>query len=400
LEKGSAAFCCKLRYSQYQPAKGCTAIASSNDSDLAKIQAKLEHRILHGLVAEWEAARQILEPPWNRSLKRPLFRIGNLSRRLGTWAADKREITLARQLVFNHPWDSVREVLFHEMAHQLAEEHLGGGDEKPHGPAFQDACHKLRANPEASGSYTTVHEQISGGKSNPRDKILMRIQKLMALAQSQNRHEAEAAMEKAHYLIAKYNIDLLKGKKKRHFASVFLGEPALRHFREDYHLAHLLEEFYFVQGLWVSTYVLSKGKLGRVFEISGTRANIKIASYVYAFVKRYIDCQWTQYNAARGLNRYRKTDFAVGIIEGFNQKLEQAMHVERPPLENWDLVTIKDPLLEAYMNYRYPHTRSFRRNGASQDKDVLRDGMQRGKKLVIHKGISETRASGRLLIQH
>ena len=143
----------------------------------------------------------------------------------------------------------------------------------------------------------------------------------MSLAKSTNRHEAESAMTKAHELMRKYNIDLLNKSSHRNFVSMFIGSPALRHHREEYHLANLLQKYYFVQGLWVSSYVLAKGKMGRVFEISGVPENVKIASYVYDFVKNTIDRHWRHYNRQGTLNRYRKTDFAVGLVEGFCNKL-------------------------------------------------------------------------------
>ena len=115
---------------------------------------------------------------------------------------------------------------------------------------------------------------------------MLRIKKLMALAQSQNQHEAEAAMAKAHQLIGKYNVDLLTHEENRDFVSVFVGKPALRHFREEYALARLLTDFYFVFGIWMPAYVVDKGKMGSVLEISGTVQNTKIAHYVYDFVNQ------------------------------------------------------------------------------------------------------------------
>ncbi len=115
---------------------------------------------------------------------------------------------------------------------------------------------------------------------------MTRIKKLLALAESSNAHEAEAAMMKAHELIAKYNIDLINTNERREFMSIFLGKPALRHWREDYHLAGLIQDFYFVQGIWVPAYVVDKEKMGRVLELSGTARNLKIAEYVLEFVRR------------------------------------------------------------------------------------------------------------------
>lgn len=361
------------------------------------IREKLERRILHGLSCEWENALWMLSPEQRKLISKPIFCLRNMGKKLGHWSREKHEICLNRNFVLNHPWDSVRDVLLHEMAHQFADQALKAHDETPHGPKFRNACRLLRANSKASGNYKTLWEQISHNAPSREDTILMRIKKLMALAQSRNHHEAEAAMAKAHELIAKYNIDLLEHNEKRNFISVFVGKPALRHHREVYHLARLIIDFYFVEGIWVPAFVLEKGKMGRVLEITGTIQNIKIASYIHDFVEHYINSQWNAYNHNKGLNRYRKTDFAVGIIEGFRSKLDLHKNKERKPQNESALIKLEDPLLQQYIVYKYPRTASFSRKVSSEDQNILKDGMKIGKKLVISKGITEKRKSSRLL---
>ncbi|MFC1516503.1 SprT-like domain-containing protein [Thermodesulfobacteriota bacterium] len=361
------------------------------------IQEKLERRILHGLSCEWDAALWVLSPEHQRRIKKPLIRLQDMKSRWGYWSKERREISISRKLVLNHTWDSVREVLLHEIAHQFTDTVLFAQNEPPHGPTFLRACQLLRANPKASGRYRPLREQIFHPTIRPKDRTLLRVKKLMALAESQNRHEAEAAMAKAHELIAKYNVDLITHEEKRDFVSIFLGAPALRHRREEYHLARLLEDFYFVSGLWVSAYVLEKNKMGRVLEISGTVQNINIAGYIYDFVQRYIDTQWREYNRGKGLNRHRLTDFAVGVIEGFRDKLETEVEAKEKMIDGSALVRAEDHLLKKYVAYKYPHTRSFSRSASSQDDRILNDGMRLGKKLVISKGITSKKKSGKLL---
>ena len=363
------------------------------------LQEKLEHRILHGISCEWEAALWVLNSEHRRRMIKPFFSLKNLTKTWGLWSVEKKEISLSRHLVLNHPWDAVREVLVHEMAHQFAHQVLDAENEPPHGPSFLKACDLLRANPKASGNFPLLHDRVFQGATNDADKMLIRIQKLLALAKSRNRHEAEAAMMKAHSLIAKYNIDLLAIEENRRFISMFLGEPALRHFRDAYHLANLIQEFYFVQGIWVPVYVADKGKMGRVLEISGTRQNLAMASYVYNFMKRFIKTQWQAYNSENGLNHHRKTDFAVGIIEGFREKLTTQKQSQKRPGRKFDLMTVSDPLLKKYMIRKYPYTRSFQRTASNQDEAVHNDGRKVGKKLIIHKGIVEKKTGKKRLIQ-
>jgi hypothetical protein len=328
----------------------------------------------------------------------PLFSLSDREKWLGFWSTEKREISLSRSFVLNHPWDSVREVLLHEMAHQYAIEVLNAHDEPAHGPKFKEACHLLRANPKASGNYKTMREEILEGSSGSEDRIMLRIQKLMALAESSNHHEADAAMAKSRELIKKYNINFLKNNQNRNYKTIFIGKPLLRHFREEYHLADLLITFYFVHGIWVPAYVVNKGKMGKALEISGTPKNLKIAEYVYEFVKNFISSKWKEYNKGKGYNRYRKTDFAVGIISGFRQKLEKQDRAGEVS-QNYSLVAMTDPMLQAYFDYRYPHTRSLTRRNLMQNPEVIADGTEAGRKLVISKGITKSSAGELFLLE-
>ena len=364
----------------------------------AAAQQELETRILHGLACEWERAIWILDPAHRKKMRRPLFSLRDLNGRWGHWSGDRREISLSRKLVLNYSWASVREVLLHEMAHQMAEEVLEGRQSTPHGPFFQRACDLLRANPKASDDYKPLDDRISQEIGGGEDRTLLRVKKLLALAESSNRHEAEAAMAKAHELISKYNLNLLGEEKGKEFISLLVGRPALRHFVEDYALAGLLQDFYFVRGVWVPVYVPEKGKMGRALEISGTIPNVRIAGYAHDYVRRFIALEWKEYNPGGTLNRYRLTDFALGIIEGFRSKLVFEEEGRKKERKSCALVKKEDPLLKKYVAYRYPHTAAIQTGRGSQDPRVRRDGKRIGKDLVISKGVMEGAGNrGRLL---
>jgi hypothetical protein len=352
-------------------------------------QEGLERRILHGLSCEWERAWWALDPAYRKKIRPPLFQLRDMQDRWGSWHGERREISLSRNLVLNHSWAAVREVLLHEMAHQLAGEVLDGRQEPSHGPLFLRACHLLRANPKASGNYQTLDERLSREIGSTEDRTLARVKKLMALAESPNQHEAEAALAKAHELIAKYNVDFFGREGKHDYISVFVGRPALRHFLEDYFLAHLLQDFYFVQGIWIPSYVPEKGRMGRVLEISGTIPNVKLASYVHDYVQSFIQSQWRAYNGDKGLSHYRRTDFAVGVVEGFRSKLELQREERDKPESSLTLRKMEDPLLKEYLKYRYPHTTLVKAGAGRQDPGVRKDGKRIGKNLVISKAIVE-----------
>ena len=352
-----------------------------------ELQEQLERRLLKGLECEWISVVSFMPIQYRNLMKKPFFSITDTRSRLGSWHANRREICISRNLILNHSWDDVCEVLRHEMAHQFKDEVLHARNETPHGPAFQDACRIIRADPKASGKYKPLHDRIASNIKNSEDKIMIRIKKLLALAESKNRHEAEAAMAKAQKLIIKHNIDFISNNEKRNFSSIYVGNPKLKRTRDDYYLAHLLQDFYFVRSIWVPSFVLDKDKMGRILEISGTPHNLTIASYTYDYVRNFIDSQWRVYNKDKKLHYYRKADFAVGIIEGFQSKLikEQKKEADKYGKE---LVVIDDPLLKEYIDKRYHRLTSRSRRPSNTDKKVLKDGEKIGKKLVISKGIT------------
>ncbi len=361
--------------------------------DIPTLLCAFERRILRGLLAEWENVVWLLPAPLRHMIKKPLFAIREIPGRLGCWSPNKREITLSREIVDGGRWDDLKEVLLHEMAHQVAHEGFRATSETDHGDCFRRACRLLRANPAASGKYRSLHARLRRGEElDGRDRIVVRVRKLMALAESSNPNEAHAAMRKAFELISRHNVDLIGRGVDQDYHSIFLGTPRLRHFREAYHLAHLLQDFYFVQGMWIRTWVLEKDKMGRVLEISGNRKNIMIAEYVHDTICRYIDTAWTDYRRGKGLNRYRKTDFAVGIIRGFATTLRKASPSARPGDGDGLPVFFEDHALTGYLAQRYPHVRSFSRKGPAHDAQVLADGTKKGRKLIIAKGI--TRSDG------
>lgn len=354
------------------------------------LNEELERRILTGLSWEWGMIVYYYLPPNAlQEFKKPLFELKEMAS-LGTWDGERKTIAINRQFILTHKWEYVVDVLVHEIAHQYVDTFLGI-DASPHGPLFRQACERLRIRPDATAHYKKFTEAEPTGSH---DRIVQKIHKLFALAQSENKNEAETAMLKAQALIHYYNIELIETEQKQDYVTQRLGECKLRHSRETYALVAFIAEYYFVQRMMIRSYIISKDKQGSVFEISGSRANVEIAHYVYDFICRYIDECWKNHHSTT-LKRH-KTDFALGIIAGFRDKIStRHLHDDS---DTTALIRRSDLQLQEYMKYRYPRTVSRRRGARQSNKAAHQAGYQKGQEMVVNKGVTSTNKAQRGLL--
>jgi hypothetical protein len=208
------------------------------------------------------------------------------------------------------------------------------------------------------------------------------------MGQSNSRHEAEIAMSKVHEYMAKHNVSLHECGEKPQFFSMGIGEPALRFTAEKYAMMGLLREFYFVSTVVIPAYVISAGRMGRVIEIGGRIENLKMAGYVYEFLNRTITGQWAAFNKAGRFSQHRRTDFALGLIQGFQEKLDRQKH-EFLETNSTTVALVRqgDKELTAYLRDRYPRLRSISRGGRIIDAGVLGAGVEAGRRTVLSKPI-------------
>lgn len=356
------------------------------NKDIA-FRAGYERLVLAGLDQEWASAVRHLPLEYGARLRRPSFEIRDFESKWGEWDGRRRRISLSWRLVLEYPWMAAREVLHHEMAHQVAEELLGWRGE-PHGEPFRHACRILNADPRASHDYVSINDVLMREEEPDEDRVLSRVRKLLALGQSSHRHEAEAAVAKAHELIARHSLDLQSGGKPLSYCSMSLGEPAARHATADYALGQLLRDFYLVETLWISAWVMRSRRMGKILEVSGTRENVLMASYVYDFLNRTIEEQWVVEGATHGHSVRRRNDFALGLMAGFRERLTaKDAEMVREGVGIRALVTHRDAALTKYFRDRYPHVRTIGRGGGRIDPEAHEAGREVGRNTVISKPI-------------
>lgn len=353
----------------------------------AAFRAGFERLVLTGLSQEWESAVAHMPLEYGSRMRRPAFEIHDFESKWGEWDAVRRRIRLGWRLISEYPWIAVRDVLRHEMAHQMADELLGAHGE-PHGEPFRRACRLLNADPRASHDYVSMQDVLLREDEPDEDRVLSRVRKLLALGQSSHRHEAEAAMAKAHELIARHSLDLHAGGKTLSYCSLSLGEPKVRHPTADYALSQLLRDFYLVETLWISAWVLRSARMGKILEVSGTRENVLMASYVYDFLHRTIEEQWNVEGVAHGYSVRRRNDFALGLLVGFRERLAaKDVELVREGEGIKAMVLHRDAALNKYFRERYPRLRTIGGRGGYIDPEAHEAGKAVGRNTVISKPI-------------
>ena len=350
--------------------------------DPKDLPAQLEAAATRALATDWRNLNYAL---FNDRMRAPSFVVTSATAFLARWTGATRTMEFSRTLLLEHPWGTVSEVLKHEMAHQFVDEVLGVRDETAHGPVFRRVCATHAIDAAATGL-----PKDAGGADPETDAALRRIAKLLALAESSNEHEAQAAMSAAHRLMLKHNLDAVRATAQRGFVHRQLGTPSGRVDEASRFLAAILSEHVFVQTIWVSVWRVREGRAASVLEVLGTPENVSMAEYVHSFLDHTADARWTLHKRAHGIRGDRdRRAFRTGVMMGFLEKLRE----ERKGQQERGLVWAGDPALDAYFQKRFPRTRSLQRSGAARSAAHVQ-GHAEGKRLVLHKGVSGTSGGG------
>ncbi len=318
-------------------------------------------------------------------LARPVFAISEGENKLGSWQSTTRTLSLSADLLMNWSELEIEETLKHEMAHQFADEVLEANrhpDETAHGSGFRYACELLGISHSA--------RLVSRENASP---ILSKIRKLLALAESPNVHEAEAAMGRARTLMDRYELDL--GVRDHDFCYAFLGEPVKQRSSIRQRIASTLVTFFGIELVWIPSRLVHSDKKVWLMEICGTRTNLEIAGYVYDYLLHELQLLWLAHQRQHPLLKGKgpKRDFQMGVMRGLREKLEQE---EGEPQSSGtrELVLIKQEKLKAFYNNRHPNLSSGRRLTVRLSAS-FQAGLAEGRNLDIRRGIKAGEQSTR-----
>ncbi len=336
------------------------------------------------------------------TLKPPIFEISSSRSRYGSWNPAEGVLEISQVLIRKYPWDTVLNVLKHEMAHQICSD-IFRDPKAGHGRTFRRACnligldHRFR---NSSGDLAEGVTQAENPSPHTREvrRFMEKIRKLLALARSGNEHEANLAMAKAGAIMEKYNLKVSQVEEQDGYAHVIINHRKKRLERHHRHIAGILRDFFYVYVVFTDTYDPELLTEFRVIDIMGRKENVEVAEFVYHFLDRKIRSLWLENrHRFRGNGLRARNSYYLGLLMGFRDKLEaQHRSGTKDAVRGSTKVVAKtgsvmaveaDQGLQRFISMRYPRLRTYSSSGARVYGDSYRQGIEDGKKIVINKAV-------------
>ncbi len=284
----------------------------------------------------------------------------------------------------------LRNVIRHELAHYIT--YINHGESvQSHGFEFRTFCRQMGWGEDVYKATSCLEDGLLIS-SNEESSVLRKVQKLMALAASSNKHEAEQAMIKSQQLLLKHNIES-HGLTGANDDKIFL-KRIMKQRRENAKMrsiANILGTFF------VSTIYCRAGDF-LYLEILGDAVNIEIAEYVAGVLDRKLDHLWEEARIQGGLKGLiAKNSFFRGIAKGYCNKIHALKKEYREETVS-ALMVIEKKLTdaEAMIYTRLSQTRS-NANYCAKSSAL---GEQMGKALNINPALNKSEGNSMFLIGH
>lgn len=322
----------------------------------------------------------------------PIIRVAELRSAWGLWQHHPRMITIAWRLITDYPWNTVIEIMKHEMAHQMVTEiHR---DDEHHGPEFKRCCRKLgmaawamKAEVELGDQVYASETDASDARSNP---VVRKVRKLLALSNSSEKHEATLAMQRVKEICARHNLKSVR-KEDDEYVMEVVNSKKKRLSHEQLAICGILTSYFPVNVICSSLYDARENTTHRTLELFGRSADVKIAEYVYHYLLNQLDLLWQKESLSLPLNerRAQKGSFNRGVLWGFGQKLGRENSAAQTKVTKSLVVALQDRAVE-FSRTRCPRVRHTHVGSARHSHPSYTRGVQAGHKLELRKGMEKS----------
>ena len=304
---------------------------------------------------------------------------------LGYFEHNNYRIGINKKLMYQAKKETIKNILRHEMIHFLA--WLEYGDKSlGHGEQYRLTAKKYGFGEKITLAHTSVELENMMIKGDIKsEQIILKIKKLLKLAASDNKHEAELATIKANELLLKHNIEKLStnalSDEEICVKRILTGKRNNEKYRAIY---EILKTFFVAP-------VFNHCRGIFYLEVTGTRTNVEMTDYVANFLYNELE---RLYKEQRKKDKdIKKGPFMKGIAAGYILKIKS---VQSQNTSEKELITLNCKLrTQLKMVYTRLSSNSF--YGTSHHEKSMDLGKEAGKRLSINPGI-QTKNDGMLLL--
>jgi hypothetical protein len=337
---------------------------------------------------------------YNLQLQAPVFELSGATRQLGCWLSEQRIIRLSRQLITAHSWDIVLMVLKHEMAHQLCSEVFGLAG-AGHGRSFHQACGMLGIPDPYCRSSGDLAAVVAAGSQDEQTaegrRLIRRISKLLALAGSDNEHEAALAMQRATEMLHRHNLERVADDRYGGCSRCIIqtGSKQIPTYRRL--ICGVLRDFFYVQVVCSSLYDPAVGCSYKTIELLGRSENVPVAEHCYYFLEQQVAALW-QANRHRftGNSRTAKNSYCIGLLHGFAaqmagqvQESSRCRQQATPEPAVAALTVSRDRMVQEFVGLHFPRLQKRAARGVRIYSQPYDEAVDTGKTIVLHRSVTE-----------
>lgn len=310
-------------------------------------------------------------------------------KKLGYFQASSYQLGLHKKLMYLAKDEVLKNILRHELAHfytfLLHGERFHHMD--AHGEEFHSVCKKFSWGPEVSRAYSDLEQDnLAVANDIEFEKVKEKIKKLLALSQSENIHEAEAATLKANEYLLKYN---LKGITENEFKEDDLGETIVATVYTAKRMNATLNGLYDVLQFFHVQPVINRTGEGVKLDVVGSRLNVDVADYITKFLSTEFELLWKKAQKELGFKGLKKKNsYLYGVANGLSLKLKAERQVLKNSPRGKDLIVLEGQL-QSRVRMAFPRLSRQQSSQASLDPFAHQKGRQDGNSIQIRPGVSQ-----------
>lgn len=231
-----------------------------------------------------------------------------------------------------------------------------------------------------------------------KQQITDKIQKLLALANSSNEHEAQAAAKMAQQLLTKYNLTMTEVQKEEiDYTSELVETDRQRQNPAWKYVQSIVREFFFVE--IVQSKRSGVGIIGgdlrfksfHIYMVFGKSHNVEIAKFVIEFLMRSFQDLFDDYRKRTGAGLSSRNSYYLGLFKGLHEQLKA---IRKDVETETGLVVVEDVGLQDFvkdsLSGKIKSVPS--KHVINTDSKALNEGYEKGKTMSIARGLGSSKS--------